>query len=114
MAKNKSSSRLRRYAVTIQQLVGSQDSTGAQIKSWTTFATAMASIEATTGYERVASNQLVAGSNIKMCFWFIDGIKPAMRVVYGTRIFDIIEVADQEGTRREIQLTCVERTEAGN
>lgn len=103
-----------RYKVTIQQLDGTQETTGAPLKSWTDFTTVWVSIEDLGGQERLIAEQLFAGSNVRLRAWFIDGVKASMRVIYGSRIFDIQEAVDPDGERREIAMTCIERTESGS
>ena len=103
-----------RYLVTIEQLAGTQDSTGAVNKTWTTVDTAWASIESLGGFERQVADQIAAGANTRIRMRYRDGILPSMRVKYGDRIFDIIDPGDPDGMRRELSLICIERVESGN
>lgn len=94
--------------VTIQQLVTTSDGTGGTTSSWQTFATVWAAIEPLTGGEYFVAQQTTSKVNNKISLRYLDGVKPAMRVLYGTRIYNIEAVMDSEGRRRERQLLCTE------
>jgi len=98
-----------RYKVTIDQLAGTQDATGAVEKTWTTFTNAWVSIEQLNGSERVVAQQLNPDVSVRMWMKWQDGISPTMRVSYGSRHFDIMAVMDLDGKRRFLQLLCNER-----
>lgn len=107
------------YKVTIEQLAGTQDATGAELQTWNSFTTAWVSIEQLGGTERVVAQQIFAEASTRLWMKFQPGILPKMRVTYTdggsvTRHFDILSVADPDGRRRFLQLLCTERVESGS
>ncbi len=98
-----------RHKITIQQFTSTQDSAGQPVEAWTTFATTWASIEPLIGKEYFASQQEQAETNIKIRFYHIPNVDPVMRVVYGTRTFEIKSVINYKEQNRETLLMCYEK-----
>ena len=97
-----------RHRVTIQQKSISQDTYGAALETWSTLATVWANVEALSGREFFDSQQTVAQADHRITIRYRADIKPAMRVVEGTRTFEIQAVLDREGRKRTLELLCRE------
>lgn len=97
-----------RHRVQIQQVTETQDSFGAVVQTWGTVATVWASIEAISGREFFDAAQTNAEITHRIRIRYRPGIAPAMRVVEGTRTFDIQAVLDPGGRRRELVLMVKE------
>jgi len=84
-----------RHKITIEQRTVVRSATGATRDAWNEIGDAWVSIEPLNGREFYASNQTVGESTHKLRAARWDDIKGAteeMRAVFGTRIFDIIDV----------------------
>lgn len=102
-----------RYLVTIEQLAGTQDATGQQLWSWSTFTTAWAEIRGLSGYEHLAAAQLVAGVSAVILIRINELVTPKMRITYGQRHWDILAAFDPTGARKTTKMLCNERVESG-
>jgi head-tail adaptor len=112
-----------RYLVTVQQITGEQDSTGQELKVWSTFTVGYVSIEEPSGMERLVGQQIYAEAHVSLCGGFVDfvGTMPKMRVMFpnadvpgSNRILDVKAVTDPDGKRHWLKMDCVERVESGN
>lgn len=97
-----------RHRVTIQQKTTTQDTYGAPVETWAALATVWANVEALSGREFFDSQQTVAQADHRITIRYRSDVKPAMRVIYGTRTFDIQAVLDKEGRKRALELLCKE------
>ncbi len=77
-------------------------------ENWTTVATVWAAIADLSGkeYFQAASVQFEVTTRIRIRFR--GGITPAMRILYGTRVFAILSVIDKDERHREMELMCKE------
>lgn len=98
-----------RHRVTIQQMQDTQNEYGEPVKEWVDVVTVWASIEGLRGREYFEAQQTMAQADHRIKIRYMDGIKPTMRIVYGTRIFSIQSVLDPDGRRRELHLICKEQ-----
>jgi SPP1 family predicted phage head-tail adaptor len=97
-----------RHQITIQQSTPAQNAKGEPIDSWGTFATVWASIEPIGGGERFAADQVIADATHRVTIRYTAGVEPKMRVLFGSRVFDIREVRNLEERNRTMELTCRE------
>lgn len=97
-----------RNKITIQHFTTSQDTYGQQIETWATFATVWASIEPLVGKEYFAAQQMQSENTVKIRLHYMSGIKPTMRVIYGSRTLTIDSVINYKEQNREILLMCKE------
>ncbi len=95
--------------VTLQRKTAATDAYGAEVASWTDVATVWAAIEPLTGREFFASRQINAEITTRVVIRYLAGIVPAMRIVHGTRLYDILAVIDPRDARVELQLMCTEK-----
>ena len=98
-----------RHQVVIQQRADTQNPSGEPIPSWTTFATANASIVPLQGRELEAAQQVMAAVSHRIDLRYMPGVLATMRVQYGSRYFDIKAVINVNELNRNLQLLCTER-----
>lgn len=106
-----------RHKVTIQQRVETQDASGEVLESYTGFLTTFASIEALSGRELFAAQQVQSEVSTRIRIGFRPGVKETMRVLHTidhgspeeVDVYDIQAVLPDRTGRREVQLLCVKR-----
>lgn len=96
-------------SVVIQSRTLSKDSGGYDVESWATHATVFASIEPLRGQEYLEARQVQADVDARIRMRYLSTVKPTMRVVWGSRTFDIISVIHSGERRRETQLMVKEQ-----
>jgi len=67
-----------------------------------------ASIEPISGREYFSAQTTQADVTHRINLRYVAGVKPKMRVKYGSRIFDILSVSNVDERNRELQLMCRE------
>lgn len=98
-----------KHVIDIQVALNSRDSYGASTQEWVTFLGGIrASVEPLSGKEFFAAKQVNAEITHSIKIRYRTGIKPSMRVKYGTRYFDIKSVVDIKEERKEMHLMCTE------
>jgi len=98
-----------RKRITIQKKSVTKNSYGEEVITWVTHCQAWAQIEPLTGREFLESRQIQAEGMVRVTMRYQSGIAPEMRVLFGTRTFNIQAVVHVEERGREIQLMCVEQ-----
>jgi head-tail adaptor len=107
-----------RHLVSIEKPSTSQDSTGAEILTWTEYAKAWVHIEpyigsARAGRELMADNQVQALDYTRFHLRWIPGVVPKMRVNFTqngvTRLFDILAVNNRDERNFELEFIARER-----
>ena len=99
---------LLRHRVTIQNLTTTQDSFGDVVEDWSNFATVWAQVEDLSGREFFAAVQVNSEIKTRARIRYMEGIKPTMRILHGTRTLEIIAPIDPDGKRRMLELLCRE------
>ena len=102
-----------RHRITLQRRSTSVDSFGAQSTSWVTAARVWASIEPSGGKELMAAQAMAidqpATITIRWQPMFADPkTVAALRIIYGTRIFNIHSSNNPEARNRVLTLLCSE------
>jgi SPP1 family predicted phage head-tail adaptor len=97
-----------RRSITIQQPANATDAIGGLTQVWSTFASGYAEISPNNGREAIQAQQINAQQPILIRTRYIAGVMPKMRVLYGSRIFEIISVANLNEKNRELEFTCLE------
>lgn len=95
------------HPVTIQQATVTRDAvTNEQVKNWTTWRTAFASIEAKRGKEFFVDNQRFSETILKFCFHYhdVDGIEPTMRLVHNNIPYDIKTIQPDYARRQKTEI----------
>lgn len=95
-----------RHSVTLQSKSVSRDAAGGESIMWTTFATVWAEVQPLSGREYVAMRQAQADVAVRVRMRYVAGVNPAMRVVHGSAIYNVLEVIDVWGRQRELELMC--------
>jgi len=96
-----------KHKITIQTYSETQNDFGEVIKGWSDFKTAYASIiplSAKEFYKAGTHNEVTHKIELR----YLKDIKPKMRVLYGTRIFDIESVINVREDNKTLQLICTE------
>lgn len=99
------------HRVTIEQLVvGSPSVTaiGEPDATWTTFATVWAGIEPLRTRELIAAQAVQSETTGTIRMRYLAGVTAAMRVVYGSRVFQILGIQNINEADRELLLTVSE------
>jgi SPP1 family predicted phage head-tail adaptor len=102
-----------RHQVVIEQRSTAQDTTGAQVNTWTSLGTFDANVSPVTGRELVTAQAIGAEISHEVTLRydpiFADPVAAsAYRVRYGTRLFDVKGVVNDEERDRMITLRCTE------
>jgi SPP1 family predicted phage head-tail adaptor len=102
--------RLRRV-VSIQSPTQAQSATGAyETASWSTFAANVpADIDETPGREVIQAGQVNPQRPVQVTIRYTPGVTTEMRVLYGTRIFQIVGVQNLDQRNRVLVLECLEQ-----
>lgn len=93
-----------RHRVTIQQATETQNSYGEIVQTWTTVATVWGAIEARGMRESFTASQQFATADHVITIRHRSDVTPKMRLVYGSRTFDIEGAVDPDGRKRELRL----------
>lgn len=97
-----------RNKITIQSTAQAADAYGALVDTWGTFATWWASVEPLNGREYVEAGKVNAEVTTRIKGRYISGVLPAMRAMFGTRVFSIVSVININERNRELELMCRE------
>jgi SPP1 family predicted phage head-tail adaptor len=97
-----------RHSIIIQTRTDTADSYGEPIPAWSTFLETWASIDPISGREFFSSKEVKSEVSHKVRIRWAEGITTQMRVLFGTRTFDIESVINIEERDRELLLMCVE------
>lgn len=97
-----------RYSIKIQQKNVTRDSFGAETIAWTDVATVWAAIEPLQGREFFNAQQVNAEVTTRIRVRYRSGVTPAMRMLLGSRVFDIQSVINLDERNRELHLMCKE------
>lgn len=99
--------------VTLQSRVTTQDTAGGQVETWVDVATVWASIAPATGRELLSAQVLhIDAPRTITLRWQPIFANPqtvaAMRIRYGSRVFDIHSSVNEDEARRWLTLLCSE------
>lgn len=99
-----------RERLTIQEETVTRDGSGEELRTWGTVATVWGQILPGTPNERfqAAAGQRVAEVSHRVRIRFREGITPKMRILWETRILEILGVVDPDGKRSTTYLLCTE------
>jgi SPP1 family predicted phage head-tail adaptor len=103
-----------RQIVTIQSPQNANTGLGYE-QTWVDFAANIrAGVEPLVGREYFSAGQTQTTVSHRIRIRYVAGVKASMRVVMGSRIFNIKDVIDPQERHRELQLMAEESTEAPN
>lgn len=101
-----------RHRVTVQVRASAQDPSGEPRNEWQPFVTRWASVEPLVGREFFASQERNGRVQTRFRMRFVDGLKPAMRIIWQSRVFDITAVQQVRGLKAELVIMADELVEA--
>lgn len=97
-----------RHRVTIQFEERNEDGYGGHLPNWLDLYTVFASVDPLSGQEAVVARQLQDTVTHKVVMHYRAGVKPAMRLRFGTRTFNIREVRNPGERNQRLELRCEE------
>ena len=97
-----------RERVTIQQATEATAESGQTSETWSTYVYAYADVRTTSGKEFFAEDKYNSHVTHTVMLRWRDGITEKMRVLWGTRILNIIYVGEDRTHERSMILNCVE------
>lgn len=100
-----------RHKISIQQQSTTKDSYGQSVNTWTDFATNVWSfVDPTGGSEFYAAQKINAEATANIWLRYNAGVgtKSSMRVVFGTRTFEILNAMNLQERNKWIRLVCKE------
>lgn len=92
--------------IELQELVEGFDDYGQPLSEWQTVLSAWAAVEPLQGREYLAAMQAQSETTIRVRLRYRPGIKSAMRVKHGAKLYGIQSVIDVKSTGRELVLMC--------
>lgn len=99
---------LLRHKVTIQTATETQDAIGQRVSTWAALATRWAAIEPMTGREYHGSEALQSEVTHKIRLRHVEDVTAKMRVIYGSRTFEIISAINVGERDKQLHLMCRE------
>ena len=97
--------------ITIQQSTQTRDAHGGNVDSWGTYAVRMASIVPMNGREYFTARQEASEVSHRVRIRYdstAGATTPKMRILYGSRVFDIESVINPKEANKEIVMMCRE------
>ncbi len=96
--------------VAIRSASTTRDDYGEPIPSWSTDATVWASVEPLSGRERVSAQQQHAETTHRIRMRYQPGttVTAEKRILYDSRIFEIISVINKKERKHMLELLCKE------
>ncbi len=104
--KDKLASRLRQR-ITFQSESAASDSGGGSTVSWVSGSTVWAHVKTRGGREGLVSGQLESRQSYLITVRYISGITTKMRILYGSRVFNIHSVVNVDERGEILEITGV-------
>jgi len=97
--------------ISIQTKTHAADTGGGDVPTWSTITdgTRPADIRPVSGPERFDADQLQQVVSHKVVTRYIAGVTTKHRILFGSRVFDIVDVINWGERDRELALMCLER-----
>lgn len=95
------------HRITIQSPTGNASSM-TDSETWSTFAEVYAGVDPLQGKAYFESNRENASVDIRIYIRYLPGITTAMRILFGSRIFEIVSIINIGERNREMHLMCRE------
>jgi SPP1 family predicted phage head-tail adaptor len=97
-----------RESITIQQKTDVISDSGEAVATWTTYASMFADIRTPSGREFFGQDKFNATVSHVVTVRWNAGITPAMRVLWGSRVLNIIYISEDRQHAKMMQLNCME------
>lgn len=94
--------------VTIQEKTITKDNIGNQVEVWHDITTVWAAIQPLSGREYWAARQVNAETTTKVTILYRRGVTAEHRILYGSRVLEILEVVNPLEGNAELVLMCKE------
>lgn len=98
-----------RHRIKIQQQINTQNDYGALVTEWQDVVSCWAEVKPLMGKEYFTAQQVQSEVTVQIWLRYRAGIMPTMRVVFGERHFEIVEVLNYQGRSTALQLLCKEK-----
>lgn len=107
-----------RHAITVQRRTSTQDDYGQKVNTWSAVATVKADIRPVGGREQKAAMEMMAKLTHTVAVRFQTALVPpleasAWRVLFGTRVLNIVNSRNLEEKNRWIIFECEEGSRDG-
>ena len=98
-----------RHRVTLQSATETATKHGARLETWAAVATVWAEVSPLQGREFMEGRREESELDSRIRIRYRAGVVPGMRIVWGSRIYDIMAVIETGAQRRELVLMCREQ-----
>ena len=98
-----------RHRLALEVASRTPDGGGGASETWVIVAQVWGQIRPTGGGEGFDADAVTGCISHEITFRYRDGVVPAMRLVSGNRLFEIMAVIDIDERRRWLKCLCVER-----
>jgi SPP1 family predicted phage head-tail adaptor len=97
-----------RHRIVIQEKSVTRDEYNAEVITWTEVDTVWASVEPLSGREFLEGRLVEATVSHRITIRYLSGITPEMRVLWGSRVFDVEAILNIEERDKMMVLMCQE------
>lgn len=97
-----------RHRIKIQSLGLADDGMGGQTEAWSDMANVWASIEPLTGKELFIAQQVESNVTHKITMRYLAGITTKHRILFGSRVFEIVSIRDEEERNKVLEIFVTE------
>jgi SPP1 family predicted phage head-tail adaptor len=99
-----------RSRISFQQATLTDDGAGGRSRAWVTIGSAWAGIEPWKGNENITADQLRAAATFRVVTRYRTdiAITAKLRILYGSRVFEILSIADPGDKHDFYDLVCSE------
>ncbi|PHR57283.1 MAG: head-tail adaptor protein [Arcobacter sp.] len=96
-----------KHTIVIQSSIEIPDSFGGVSKSWNDFKTVRASVKPQSAKEFFSAG-VQAEATHKIEVRYVLGLNPKMRILFGTRVFDIKSILNIQERNKVLHIICTE------
>ena len=102
--------------IVIQQPNDTADGEGGTTRTWVTYVTTFASIQPFKGIEVFSADQVYSEQWVRMLIRYRPSqpVTNAMRILYGSKIYEIRQAYDKGAQRRMVEMLCQELRATGS
>ena len=97
-----------KHRITIEASTNTADGRGGVTKAWATHATVWARVTPLSARESFQAGQVQGSVSHRVVCRYTASVRPAMRVVWGSRVFVITGVRNRDEDNLVLELECTE------